>query len=243
METHQSIHDLSSELRQAKNVGMSRTQAPTKTSRYTKAPGRRTRTSRAQKGGGWYEYGLFDMVISLSEVPLREIEQEFRDRVEFSPVAPSPVDVITPPPVVLKFKPRPKPCAPPHPLLVKLSRDPPCENVENGEEPAREVSTETRSEVERKSRDREQSRVNDNIKKEEAKGHSKKEKESHSQKNEIQKDSPSDAAEGQNEVQPKTEKAKDDKRKDKEKEKEKESHKSKSKHSKQVSEAPAESVV
>lgn len=239
METHQAIQDLSSELRQAKNVGMPRTQGAGKTSRYSRAPGRRTRSSRVQKGGGWYEYGLFDVVISLSEVPLREIEQEFRDRVEFSPVAPSPVEVITSPPVVLKFKPRPKPCAPPHPLLVRLSRDPPSEQADKMDETSPEVPHETRIESERNSKDREPRAISEHSKKEEGKSHSKKGNDSHSQKTEAHKDGPPEATDGQNEVQPKNEKVKEEKRKDKDRG----SHKSKSKHSKPGSEAPVEPVV
>lgn len=73
-------------------------------------------------GCGWYEYGLYDVAIALTEVPLKPYELEYRERTIFSPIQPEPVEIPSnqPQPVVLKVKAKPKACAPPHPSTVRV---------------------------------------------------------------------------------------------------------------------------
>ncbi|KAL8271904.1 hypothetical protein Esti_004189 [Eimeria stiedai] len=86
-------------------------------------PGRRSSAT----GSGWYEHGVFDVAISLTELPPAPYELEYRERTVFTPTHPPPVDVPTStkvPPVVLRVKARPKACAPPHPSTVRIRHEP-----------------------------------------------------------------------------------------------------------------------
>lgn len=94
---------------------------------YCRPAVRQSKTRRSSTGCGWYEHGVYDVAIALTEVPLKPYELEYRDRTVFSPTEPPPVELPSnlPPPVVLKVKPKTKAFAPPHPSTVMLCYEPP----------------------------------------------------------------------------------------------------------------------
>ncbi|OEH74656.1 hypothetical protein cyc_04627 [Cyclospora cayetanensis] len=93
---------------------------------YSHPPARNSRSRRLSTGCGWYEYGLYDVAVELTKVPLKAYELEYRERTLFSSKQLEPVELPRnqPKPVVLKFKAKPKACAPPHPSTVRVSYEP-----------------------------------------------------------------------------------------------------------------------
>lgn len=93
---------------------------------YCRPPAKSSKSRRLSTGCGWYEYGLYDVAIALTEVPLRSYEVEYRERTIFSPHEPPPIEIPTkrPQPIVLKVRTKPKACAPPHPSTVRVCYEP-----------------------------------------------------------------------------------------------------------------------
>ncbi|CDJ64051.1 hypothetical protein, conserved [Eimeria necatrix] len=75
---------------------------------------------------GWYEYGLYDVALALTEVPLSPYELEYRERTILTPEEPAPVELHSnrQPALVFKLKQNPRPCAPPHPSTVRVRYEP-----------------------------------------------------------------------------------------------------------------------
>ncbi|CDI87133.1 hypothetical protein, conserved [Eimeria praecox] len=93
---------------------------------YSRTRARSLKRPPAVGGCGWYEYGLYDVALELTEVPLRPFELEYRDRTILTPEEPQPVEVPSSrqPAVLVKLKHKPRACAPPHPSTVRLRYEP-----------------------------------------------------------------------------------------------------------------------
>ncbi|CDJ50915.1 hypothetical protein, conserved [Eimeria brunetti] len=93
---------------------------------YSRTRSRSLRRPAPSSGCGWYEYGLYDVALELTEVPLRPFELEYRERTILSPEEPQPVELPSnrQPAVLVKLKHKPRACAPPHPSTVRLRYEP-----------------------------------------------------------------------------------------------------------------------
>ena len=93
---------------------------------YSRTRARSLRRPPPAGGCGWYEYGLYDVALELTEVPLRPFELEYRERTILSPEEPQPIELPSSrqPPILVKVKHKPRACAPPHPSTVRLRYEP-----------------------------------------------------------------------------------------------------------------------
>ncbi|CDJ35493.1 uncharacterized protein EMH_0026490 [Eimeria mitis] len=93
---------------------------------YSRTRSRSLRRPPPAGGCGWYEYGLYDVALELTEVPLRPFELEYRERTILTPEEPQPIELPSTrqPPVLVKLKHKPRACAPPHPSTVRLRYEP-----------------------------------------------------------------------------------------------------------------------
>lgn len=93
---------------------------------YSRSRARSMRRPPPDGGCGWYEYGLYDVALELTEVPLRPFELEYRERTVLTPEEPQPVELPSKrqPAVLVKLKHKPRACAPPHPSTVRLRYEP-----------------------------------------------------------------------------------------------------------------------